>query len=286
MKLFGEYLVEKKIVTASQLVAALIKQNAMLPSVAEVAFEKKIITPEQILAIFKIQHASKTGFIEAARELNIWNNEFHQDVEKHISSLRMPLGQILVEMTSIPLESITHALDEFLAEINEVPSSTSTVAPVAEKETSVETPISANIIDHSHFCEVLNEERKQTLFSSLSLMKAGDVSLSPLQTAKDILHILKGAARFAAVNQSESLIAIMESVIELIMNASIGKINPDTIAKTGEICQKGAEFLWDLSGKMQDGALEVDLLEQTEIKKSFETISASLEMIKFDLELL
>ncbi len=276
MKLFGEYLVEKKIVTASQLVAALIKQNAMLPSVAEVAFEKKIISPEQILSIFKIQHASKTGFIEAARELNIWNNEFHQDVEKHISSLRMPLGQILIEMTSIPLESITHALDDFLAEINDV----QVTAP------SVETPISANIIDHSHFCEVLNEERKQTLFSSLNLMKAGDVSLSPLQTAKDILHILKGAARFAAVTQSESLIAIMESVIELIMNASIGKINPDTIVKTGEVCQKGAEFLWDLSGKMEQGALEADLFEQPELKKSFEMISSSLEMIKFDLELL
>ena len=36
MKLFGEYLVEKKIVTASQLVAALIKQNAMLPSYEDI----------------------------------------------------------------------------------------------------------------------------------------------------------------------------------------------------------------------------------------------------------
>jgi hypothetical protein len=306
MKLFGEYLVEKSIITADQLVMALVEQNAKLPSVAQIAFERKLIPSDEILKVFKIQFEKKTGFIEAARELNLWNDQIHQETEKQIGALRVPLGQILVETASIPLESITHALDNFLGDIEKAleEEADSKVSEVSVEIPDVDMPAvdavsltefmteatpaspSSDSGDYSNYCDILNADRKEILLSSISLMKAGDVSLSPLKTVKDILHLLKGATRFASVQQSESIIATMENIMEMIMGAEIGKISADFIANAGSACEKNVNLLWEMSEKLQRGVSEEEMFKSTEFKHSFETISASLEMIRFDLDLM
>ena len=59
MKLFGEYLIERNIVSTEQMVAALIRQTSKLPGMAEMAYNKKLMRPDQLFKIMKFQNIKK-----------------------------------------------------------------------------------------------------------------------------------------------------------------------------------------------------------------------------------
>jgi hypothetical protein len=116
MKFFGDYLVEKKLISEETLADALVRQVRALPSTAEVVHEKKLISPEKLLQIFRLQTKTHAGFIEAASELKAWSDQIQTEVEDHLATIRPPLGQVLVESGKMTAQQIMNALDEFISE--------------------------------------------------------------------------------------------------------------------------------------------------------------------------
>jgi len=116
MKYFGEFLIEKSIINEEQLAFALIKQNKNIPPTAEIILEKKLLTPNEILKIFKKQVERNIGFIESAKLLDLWRPNLEQSIKEVINKIRIPLGEILVNMECTTVEVITSALDDFLIE--------------------------------------------------------------------------------------------------------------------------------------------------------------------------
>lgn len=117
MKLFGEYLVEKKIIDEASLLKALIEQVRSTPSTLEAAFETQVLTQGQLLAVLKHQHAQCVGFLEALQALNLKSEGVVEKIREYSTKKRIPLGQTLVQMGAADLEAITKALDDYLAEV-------------------------------------------------------------------------------------------------------------------------------------------------------------------------
>jgi hypothetical protein len=116
MKLFGDYLVERKLISNQVLAEVLIEQLKSIPSTAEVVFEYKLLSTDQILAVLRKQTEAKKGFVEAARDLELWSEDIARRVEEVLGVVRIPLGQLLINSGKVSIEQITDALDHFLSE--------------------------------------------------------------------------------------------------------------------------------------------------------------------------
>ena len=117
MKLFGEFLVERGIITQFQLLEALIDQMRVLPPVCELVFQSKILTDEANLKILKEQSVRQTGYVEAASSLGFWTPEIATKLEELSAKQRIPLGAILIRKGFSKTENLSKALDEFVEEI-------------------------------------------------------------------------------------------------------------------------------------------------------------------------
>lgn len=118
MKLFGEFLVEKELINKETLMNMLVEQVRTMPSYLELSWRSKHISADNLLAILKLQSQKHIGFMEALRELGLWSTEIEGNIFAEASTLKIPLGQILVNNNIITAEALTHALDEFLSSMN------------------------------------------------------------------------------------------------------------------------------------------------------------------------
>src|SRR4051794_2638529 len=104
MKLFGEYLVEKEIISEAVLVEAVVFQIKALPSIAETVHQHKLIENKLFLDVIRQQHHKQCGFVEAASSLGLWTSQIAGEVEKRTLERRIPLGEVLVKMGSVKIE--------------------------------------------------------------------------------------------------------------------------------------------------------------------------------------
>jgi len=315
MKLFGEYLVEKNIVSTEQMVAALIRQTSKMPGMAEVAYNKKLLRPDQIFKIMKLQNSSNSGFIEAAKELNIWNDSVETKFKKALEETRTPLVQILVDMEAAKLEVITHALDEFLGDVQdsykeEVAASTvsaatpaveSIVEPIVEPiaEPALEavsepepafTPDTNSCSDsnqnYQSYCDQFTEEKKIQIETYLSQLENGGISISVMNSMKDIIQSLSTHARAVQAMLSASVLNGMVSMMEQILKTPATNINEDFITRIGKVNRDAIQFLWTLSLKLKSGTPEESILSEPDMKKGYEAVAAAVEITRFDLNFL
>lgn len=321
MKLFGEYLVEKNIVSTEQLVAALIRQSSKLPGMAELAYNKKILRPDQLLKIFKHQNENKSGFIEAAKALNIWNSDLANKFDKNIEESRIPLVQILMDMEITKLDTITHALDDFLGEVQDSvesgqhtlpqtgPAAVETNNDVVENQViqeSIEASdlISSTISDsvseikmetvpekqmtpsYEGYCQIFTEEKKVQIENYLTQLQNGGISISVMNSLKDSIHELVTASRTNSANLSYSVLHGLESMVDQILKTPATNINEDFITKIGKVNLDAIRFLWQIVEQLKTGIHEEDLISQPEMRKTFDTIAAAVEITRFDLDFL
>jgi len=113
-KLFGEYLVEKGLVTAEQLVAALMEQLCSTPLVAEVVFAHKLFSVGDMMRTMAHQHRSGLDFQSAAESLDLWSPAIETAILGHMRAVRKPLGEVLVEMKVLSLDDLTSSLDSYV----------------------------------------------------------------------------------------------------------------------------------------------------------------------------
>ncbi len=231
MKYFGEYLIEKNIITEEQLVIALIEQMKLSAPIPVIANNLHLFTNTEFLKIFKWQTEKGVDFIQACKELNMWTSDRHNTVFSHITKNRPPIGQIIVNLGFSDLETLTKSLDDFLSRLEKVaePIANSPVTPVVqttqlaevvqeakaqEKENLIQptqnnlTQKSAAGIDIS-FAEELKDQMKEFCKQEiLDLLQAFESTLDEAAAAELItkLHLLKGTAKLAsAVKLSEFL---------------------------------------------------------------------------------
>jgi hypothetical protein len=116
MKYFGEFLVEKKIISIDSLVDALLDQTKNTPATGAIIRSQKLLSTEQILEVFKYQTKNGIEFREACNILGLWNATLTELIRKEISARRTPLGEVLIMNGALSLPLLTQAVDEFLSD--------------------------------------------------------------------------------------------------------------------------------------------------------------------------
>ncbi|RYZ56310.1 MAG: hypothetical protein EOP07_12695 [Proteobacteria bacterium] len=116
MKLFGQFLIDKEIITKDDFVAAMIIQAESLPSLPLAVHELKLFNIDHQVAVFAYQASHFKEYRVAAVEMGLWDaaNVEHALGRFFLSRLK-PLGEILVEQGCITLNQLSGALEQYVA---------------------------------------------------------------------------------------------------------------------------------------------------------------------------
>jgi hypothetical protein len=279
MKLFGEYLIEKGIVTEKALLSALIEQIKLSPSVCEIVFQDALIPPADLLRAITIQSKKQIGFMEACKELGLWTDEVMNLVKSKASAARTPVGQILIKQGAATFDVLTHALDEFLGDIESLPK-------VTNAASIVETPAVAAAPDRgvvNDYCEIFSSEKKQEL-DQFSV--TAELNQESIQKFKESIHVIGGAARFIGAKCSEKLITEMEEILSIAMKVGVDKLSPDSKKGILETGRESAELAWVLRNILSESGSEAAFLADLEKQGLIKQIESKIGVLKFDLDML
>lgn len=255
-KLFGEYLVEKGHLTKSSLLEALVQQIKTIPSITEVIFNEKLMDHEKHLQILLQQHQKKIGFIEAAKQLNLWSDELHSEVDKYITQKKIPLGEILVKSGTITLDVIAEALDIFLTETKFIPEE-------KQKQIVASGNSTGNFNkDLSTYFEQFSLETYLELKILLTLSHHKPLSLAVITKAMDTLQIYKGTARFMELPKSEMIISGMLKNLELISAQDPSLLSTEKIDTLEGYELNALEVLWQIREELENKKEEEMIIKE------------------------
>ena len=110
---FGEYLIEKGLITEEQLEDALAIQAAINRRLGTIATMEDIITVAELYDILDRQQMLKEPFGETAKLLHLINDKQLTDLLRHQQREKMKVGEILVGLLYLQKLEMEAALDDF-----------------------------------------------------------------------------------------------------------------------------------------------------------------------------
>jgi hypothetical protein len=182
MKTFSEYLIEQGAVSAEDLLEVVLSQLKALPSICEIVAEKKLLPAGDIVAILAVQSRDRSDFVSACKAAGRWSDQIANQVWSELDNKRVPLVELLTREKRIDPDKLNRLLDSYFGEAVARPPAAKP-APIAVQE----------------FADQFNEAAKRTLSEGLARPE-GDPER---ESAKETLHRLAGAARFAKLGELE-----------------------------------------------------------------------------------
>ncbi len=288
MKLFGEYLIEKNIVTEDQLVDALVDQIREEPSICEITYSEKLLTTSQILSILSLQTKEKLTFIDSAKKLKAWNPDIEKKISEILQKKRIPIGQILLKKGGANFDQLINALDEFLAEIKPHQEDEK---PAPSIKTSSKQPETTSTLDPSVleiFSDSVNEEDYQNTIDSIeNISKQLQNEQTPqeinteLDSLHSYLHKFKGNARFLKIKEIEDLAHQGEILIEVVKKNKVS-LKSKHFAAFAKVSLNTVKILWTIKEMLLKLDLKQSLWDDEEFKKEYQELLTELEVLNFD----
>lgn len=284
MKLFGQYLIEKGAITEENLVRALVAQLENTPPVPEIVLKENLLSIPQMSKVFQTQAKQRLGFIEAAKELGYWSEKIQNDVERALILNRRPLGEILTQQ-GIDITLISKLLDDFLGESeNETEIETdqftedhalamSLVEEISSENFSEEKPKTTEI-EIPLYCEKLNINVFCDLMLMVSFGQSGMFTAAHLKEGIDVIHSLKGTARYSNLPRSEAILTGIENTLHRVLKAGIEKVGPNFIDKIEVYIKKCLDLVWLIREDLVTGLGEDESIERHGLRSLFQQIAS------------
>jgi hypothetical protein len=295
-KYFGEFLVEKGIITKDNLVDALVEQVSSTPPLCQIVFENNIIDSQKLFEIFRHQQDYSSDFISSCKTLGCWSQEVQFKINACLDELRKPLGHILVSRGWIDLKKLTHMLDEFLSQLTvEIPRTAPAATPVKTPEFTAPPAPSASVtaasVDDlletiqpgilSEFDETFDEKKKKMVRVALSLIK-DNLEADPNVCKKlfsDILKILTTLNDQLAMLALEKITELLSAMIGAItkINASQGTLSKDKLSQSTAELTKAIDLAWTLKQSILTEATERSFFSDQVQRQIFDTQISTLK---------
>lgn len=276
MKLFGEYLVEKKLIQAEQLLDALITQIEEQPSVPKLARELGLLDSSQLLQILRHQTLKQCSFLEAASSLSLWNATKMTTLTNEIAGRRTPLGEILVREKILDIKSLTRALDDFFGGLG--------------KETKATSPATQSVAQSSG-AEFISDEIFEYLspifnhFSAVaeSLSSGKILSHEPLLALANSLHKIMSASKLYDFEDLAAFIERSENGLREVTARKPELLNADVTRKVLGTTTTLRGIFEKLTALRTTGGIPGDLFRKPEIMASVQSVSDGFTLIEFDI---
>ncbi len=293
-KYFGEFLVEKGVISEENLVDALIEQLVNTPPLCQIIHQKNILTPHKIFEAFRFQQENQVEFMQACKAIGAWTQDVQDKVFVSLDEIRKPLGHILVSKGLLDLKKLTNMLDEFLSQISAVniikPAESIVVsAPVTEEEPEA---VTVAYLDEDlaesfqlgilmELDETFDEKKKKMVRIALSLIKdnaGGDVAICKklLSDVFMIIHSLNGLLGLLAVDKlSEILNAVEERLTRI--QPGFSERSKEQVLKDTEILMKGIDLAWSLRVSIIANKNERVFFSEEANRKQFSQVTLGLK---------
>ena len=294
-KYFGEFLVEKGVITEENLVDALIEQLANTPPLCQVIRQKKILSTQKIFEAFRFQQDNQVEFMQACKAIGSWTQEVQERAFTSLDEIRKPLGHILVSKGLIDLKKLTNMLDEFLSQISFVniptPIEVSIVAPppeVGPEIAAVATPYVDEDLTECYqpgilmeLYETFDEKKKKMVRIALSLVKdnaGGDLAICKklLSDVFKIVHGLNGPLGLLALDKlSELLNAVEERLVRI--QPVLSERSREQVINDTDILTKGIDMAWILRMSILANQNERVFFSEESNRKQFDQLTQELK---------
>jgi len=290
-KYFGEFLVEKGVISQENLVDALIEQIATTPPLCQVIYQKKILPTTKVFEIFRYQQDQQVEFIQACKSLGVWTKEVQDRAFETIDELRKPLGHILVSKGLIDLKKLTHMIDDFLSQLASAPVS----APVPMQNTApeVKASIPAPSISLDDLAEniqpgilmeleeTFDEKKRKMIRVALSLVKdnaGSDMAICKklMQDVFKIVHGLNGLLAMLALDKVSEILTAMEAYLSSVQGKIQDRTKDQMISDT-EILTKAIDLVWNLRVSIMTHATERAFFQENANSQQFSNVMTSLK---------
>jgi hypothetical protein len=278
-KYFGEFLVEKGVISEENLVDALIEQLANTPPLCQVIRQKKILTTQKIFEAFRFQQDNQVEFMQACKAIGLWTQEVQERVFTSLDEIRKPLGHILVSKGLIDLKKLTNMLDEFLSQISAV-----SIPKPVEVTIVTPTPVATVYVDEGltecyqpgilmELDETFDEKKKKMVRIALSLVKdnaGGDSAICKklLGDVFKIVHSLNELLGLLALDKLSELLNAMEERLVLIQPILSERSREQVINDT-DILTKGIDLAWILRMSIIANQNEIVFFSEESNRKQF-----------------
>jgi hypothetical protein len=294
-KYFGEFLVEKGVITEENLVDALIEQLANTPPLCQVIRQKKILSTQKIFEAFRFQQDNQVEFMQACKAIGSWTQEVQERVFTSLDEIRKPLGHILVSKGLIDLKKLTNMLDEFLSQISVAnipkPVEVSIVAPTPVIEPEIAAVATPYVDEDLTECyqpgilmeldEIFDEKKKKMVRIALSLVKdnaGGDLAICKklLSDVFKIVHGLNGPLGLLALDKlSELLNAVEERLVRI--QPVLSERSREQVINDTDILTKGIDMAWILRMSILANQNERVFFSEESNRKQFDQLTQELK---------
>lgn len=282
--MFGEYLIEKKLVRPKELVRAVVMQHKKTPGLLEIVYAKKLLDEPHLLQALAYQARNGTDFKQSCVALGFWTDAIEETVHLEINTHRVPVGQILVKNGDLSMETAASALSDYFRSSPEKNYASILLRSdqTLEKKTDVsavireeprELPEEAVFEPNFHrvdgqllqdYLDLLCEDKKNELEKILVDIETGskggvrEASTETLLKAlfRD-LHTIKGTARFIRAEVSEHLVHVCEDYLSLYI-CFFEKMEDKDFESLTSLFLNALDFVWDIRKPlMENGSEEV-----------------------------
>lgn len=220
MKYFGEYLVEKKIVSADNLVQAVLQQTQSQPLTAQIAFEKKVFSADEMIKIFSFQQEHQLDFFAAGHATGLLTDEKKKLIENEQQQQHIPLARILLKNGYVGTKELVHALDEFLSTAKSPTTPTVANLKLAVPNTAGLPSFNFQKIDSTFGAELqgaLSQNKILEVINVLQLVKQNaavkELVQEFLQDVLKSVHTIRGLAKAAKAQVIDHVCSLMDAVI-------------------------------------------------------------------------
>jgi hypothetical protein len=291
-KYFGEFLVEKGVISQENLVDALVDQIASTPPLCQVIVQKRILTTAKVFEAFRFQQDHQVEFMQACKSIGAWTQEVQDKTFSAIDDIRRPLGHILVSKGLIDLKKLTNMLDEFLSQLAITP--TPQAAPIAPTPAPAVEMVKApeplkSMIDLSELTdsyqpgilmeleETFDEKKKKMVRVALSLVRdnAGTDTAICKKLMMDvfkIVHSLNGLLGLLALDKLSEILTLMEGHLSQ-LQPNLGDRSKELIIEDTLNLTKAIELAWGLRCSILANATERVFLSELENQTQFLELS-------------
>jgi hypothetical protein len=283
-KYFGEFLVEKGVITEENLVDALIEQLANTPPLCQVIHQKKILSSAKIFEAFRFQQDNQVEFMQACKAIGAWTQEVQEKAFNSLDDIRKPLGHILVSKGLIDLKKLTNMLDEFLSQLSMAPAAAPIPTPV-----SIPVVVAAPVIESEELMEsyqpgilmeldeTFDEKKRKMVRVALSLVKdnAGSDNAICKKLMGDvykIVHGLNGLLGLLALDKLSELLTDMEQYLSVIQPKLLDRSKEQLISDT-EVLTKGIDLAWGLRMSIMNNATERTFFEDEQNSQQYSQLT-------------
>ena len=285
-KYFGEFLVEKGVITEENLVDALIEQLANTPPLCQVIHQKKILSSAKIFEAFRFQQDNQVEFMQACKAIGAWTQEVQDKAFNSLDDIRKPLGHILVSKGLIDLKKLTNMLDEFLSQLSMAPAVAPTPVPTPAP---IPGPVAAPVMESEELMEsyqpgilmeldeTFDEKKRKMVRVALSLVKdnAGSDNAICKKLIGDvfkIVHGLNGLLGLLALDKLSELLTEMEQYLANIQPKLLERSKEQLIRDT-EVLTKGIDLAWGLRVSIMTNATERTFFEDEQNSQQYSQLT-------------